>query len=489
MENSRRGVPKFTCYFCNRTIENETQVGHSSVCGSTLVACPNKCGSYIPRRDLNKHNKDCVNRVAKSSPNLTMLKERQTFDPRNNPYGTVGRNGTSKSDIQDTIYKLSRKVEDLDSRFQFFKNQNQQYVPLQTFESLKTAHLQLNLDIEKLKYQNQITFEWRSNIDVLLSQLKQNISSVENYRRDVNVNLAGLQSRIGLMEKFQDQINQLKDSFLREQAYNRQVDMNFNENIDDFKKQLSQDNTQQLAILSDLKDSISSLKLDLEDVRSNQQDQGIKFTNIIYDLNNANHIATIANKKVESLEKDFEVMKKNVSQMKLDMEILEGLSASSDMRVAAGRLVWKITDIDTKMVEAKQNSSVLKSPIFYTHEYGYRVRIFLYLNGLNKWKDRYALLSLHVLKGEHDLLLKWPCQIEGSVTLRDLDNLETPKPFTKIITAKRQHGDEECEDPQESSSCYIFIPHTTLLKFNYMKNDTVFLDIKIRQTGKLETSL
>lgn len=279
-------------------------------------------------------------------------------------------------------------MEDLDSRFQFFKNQNQQYVPLQTFESLKTAHLQLNLDIEKLKYQNQITFEWRSNIDVLLSQLKQNISSVENYRRDVNVNLAGLQSRIGLMEKFQDQINQLKDSFLREQAYNRQVDMNFNENIDDFKKQLSQDNTQQLAILSDLKDSISSLKLDLEDVRSNQQDQGIKFTNIIYDLNNANHIATIANKKVESLEKDFEVMKKNVSQMKLDMEILEGLSASSDMRVAAGRLVWKITDIDTKMVEAKQNSSVLKSPIFYTHEYGYRVRVsifrlFLFISIIN----------------------------------------------------------------------------------------------------------
>lgn len=279
-------------------------------------------------------------------------------------------------------------MEDLDSRFQFFKNQNQQYVPLQTFESLKTAHLQLNLDIEKLKYQNQITFEWRSNLDVLLSQLKQNISSVENYRRDVNVNLAGLQSRIGLMEKFQDQINQLKDSFLREQAYNRQVDMNFNENIDDFKKQLSQDNTQQLAILSDLKDSISSLKLDLEDVRSNQQDQGIKFTNIIYDLNNANHIATIANKKVESLEKDFEVMKKNVSQMKLDMEILEGLSASSDMRVAAGRLVWKITDIDTKMVEAKQNSSVLKSPIFYTHEYGYRVRVsifrlFLFISIIN----------------------------------------------------------------------------------------------------------
>lgn len=49
-------------------------------------------------------------------------------------------------------------------------------------------------------------------------------------------------------------------------------------------------------------------------------------------------------------------------------------------------------------------------------------QIILYLNGMKKWKGRYALLSLHVMKGEYDLMLKWPCHIEGNVTLRDLEN-------------------------------------------------------------------
>lgn len=48
----------------------------------------------------------------------------------------------------------------------------------------------------------------------------------------------------------------------------------------------------------------------------------------------------------------------------------------------------------------------------------------MYLNGLKKWKDRYALLCIHVLKGEYDMLLKWPCHIEGTIILRDLENVE-----------------------------------------------------------------
>lgn len=64
-----------------------------------------------------------------------------------------------------------------------------------------------------------------------------------------------------------------------------------------------------------------------------------------------------------------------------------------------------------------------------------------------------------------------------------------PRPFSKYITAKRQEGDEENEEPQESSSTFIFIPHSTLLKPNFVKEDTLFIEIKILQNTKQETSL
>lgn len=54
---------------------------------------------------------------------------------------------------------------------------------------------------------------------------------------------------------------------------------------------------------------------------------------------------------------------------------------------------------------------------------------------------------------------------------------------------KKLEGDEENEDPEESSLQYIFIPHTTLFKENYVKDDKVFLDIRIIQKTGLETLL
>lgn len=54
-----------------------------------------------------------------------------------------------------------------------------------------------------------------------------------------------------------------------------------------------------------------------------------------------------------------------------------------------------------------------------------------------------------------------------------------PRLISKHIVAKRTCGDEENEEPQETSSQYIFIPHSMLLKENYVKNDSMFIEIKI----------
>lgn len=42
-----------------------------------------------------------------------------------------------------------------------------------------------------------------------------------------------------------------------------------------------------------------------------------------------------------------------------------------------------------------------------------------YLNGLGKWKGRNLIMTMHVLKGEWDPLLEWPCNLPTTVILRD----------------------------------------------------------------------
>lgn len=63
------------------------------------------------------------------------------------------------------------------------------------------------------------------------------------------------------------------------------------------------------------------------------------------------------------------------------------------------------------------------------------------------------------------------------------------KNFSKYIKTKRASGDEEEDEPQESSSTYIFIPHSVLFKDNFVKDDMFFLDISIDDNLKYETSL
>ncbi|CAG9854995.1 unnamed protein product [Phyllotreta striolata] len=496
MESATGKPPaRFTCYFCNETIQNETEMGHTATCSRVLVPCPNNCGVFIPRIDLKRHTKNCINKVVKSSQIPTKSQYTDTITSKtihSNIQDTndrfPGNNGASRTYLKDELTKLSRKIAEIETRLQFHQKQTQQSASQYDLQTLKVDQLQLRSDSEKLRYQFQGIQNWKTTIDGVLAQLNRSLAMAEQSQQSTIDGLSALQGRLSIVDRLQEELGLQRDSFRREQAYNRQVEMNAWEAVEDLKKQFAQETAKNLAILADLKDGVAGVKLGLEEASVKLEDHGIRFTNVNFDLRGVSKMAGDCGEKIRGMEEELLVAKKDLDQMKLDVEILEGLASSADMRSTPGSLMWKIGEVDSCMTKAKETGIVLKSPVFYTHEYGYKIRVLLYLNGLNKWKDRYALLSLHVIKGEYDLLLKWPCHIEGTITLKDLNDVDSTKLFTKTITAKRKMGDEECEDPQESSSCYIFIPHTTLFKGKFIKNDTMFIDVKIRQIQKLETS-
>ncbi|KAJ3658430.1 hypothetical protein Zmor_010167 [Zophobas morio] len=467
----------FTCYFCHKKIENDTEMGHTSVCGNVLIPCPNKCGSYIPRMEMPNHKKECLNRPGRSMTRLTTTTDTiETYDDALNTASLDRRfNNTSTRDVLERLQRDFQKLSTRLANYELSSSSN---------SSIDSRN---NQDLDRIKYQNQMLLEWKKAVDYKLETLQQAMTSLDKARSESEYHWLSLQQKLSLLDKFRMDLDIAMDTFLKEQNYNRQANLEFAKNLDEFKDLFDQENASVNALWNEQKDIIDDIRKDVDGLKQVMDEQKAKNVSVIFDIKTISQIASETAEKLEIQDREFAKFRQQFDQLKLDLEILENL-ASADARTSTpGHLVWRITDFEAKMSKSKSSNSVLKSPIFYTHDFGYKVRILAYLNGLKKWKDRYALVSIHVLKGDFDALLKWPCHIEGTVSLRDQENSENPKNFAKHIVAKRQTGDEENEEPQESSFSYIFIPHGTLTKSQYLKNNEVFLEIRIEQNRRLLT--
>lgn len=63
-----------------------------------------------------------------------------------------------------------------------------------------------------------------------------------------------------------------------------------------------------------------------------------------------------------------------------------------------------------------------------------------------------------------------------------------PRVISKHIVAKRLYGDEENEEPDENSSQYVFIPHSALLKERYIREDSLFVEMKVTPKVSFEST-
>ncbi|RZB77495.1 TNF receptor-associated factor 3, partial [Asbolus verrucosus] len=439
--------------------------GHTSVCGNVLMPCPYKCGAYVPRVDIQQHKKECVNRTGRSMTRLTTRTDcLESYD--DGPLSTTSLDRKPNGPSKDLYEKLQKDFQKLSARLANFELAS---ASTASRDSWKTPQEQQ--DIDRVKYQNQLLLEWKKVVDFKLETLKQLIKSWENSKHEYEFQWMGLQQKFMVLDKLQMDINLCRDTFLKEQNYNRQANLEFAKNLDAFKDLFDQENATVSALWSEQKRAIEDIRKDVDYIKQLIEEQKAKHTSVVFDIKTISQIASETSEKLEIQEREFAKFRQQFDQLKLDLEILENLAAG-----------------ETKSTNpARDSNTVLRSPIFYTHDFGYKIRVLAYLDGLKKWKGRYALISVHVLKGEFDPLLKWPCHIEGTVTLRDLENLENPKNFSKRVVAKRQTGDEENEEPQESSFSYIFIPHATLMKSQFLKEDAVYLEIRIEQNRKLLT--
>lgn len=139
-----------------------------------------------------------------------------------------------------------------------------------------------------------------------------------------------------------------------------------------------------------------------------------------------------------------------------------------------GRLIWAISNFTERMRMSKESNMVLNSPVFYSSEFGYKLQLRAYLNGIGQWKGRHMIVSLHVLPSEWDSLLQWPCRLQVTICLRDQVPIQRKaKDIIKCFSSSAVDRDSDHKGLQ------MFIPHRTLAEHSYLKDDIVILEVKV----------
>ena len=165
--------------------------------------------------------------------------------------------------------------------------------------------------------------------------------------------------------------------------------------------------------------------------------------------------------KSEKLEKQVDMYKEIVFETKQAIsDLQEHLRVQRQFNMITnirGHLIWRINHFSRKLDAARESETPIKSPLFSNKNYGYALRLDVYLNGIGTWKNRNLIACLSVVSGEYDTLLSWPCRLTADIILRDQpDDLSNAIDVIKLITTKKRN------DKFEYQNQYIHIPHEVI---------------------------
>lgn len=146
------------------------------------------------------------------------------------------------------------------------------------------------------------------------------------------------------------------------------------------------------------------------------------------------------------------------------------------------RYRWMITDVSEKIRQARKHpTKPLLSPVWCTHNGGYRVQIQIYLNGNGRCLRTHMSVFMAFRAGPDNAFLKWP--VCGTMSFFLLD--QERKNARPIVCSLRSDPKSSSftRPPQDSSSvmniasgCPDFTPISTLCDTKYVKDDTIFLE-------------
>uniref|UniRef100_A0A1L8DKX6 Putative tnf receptor-associated factor 3 isoform x1 n=1 Tax=Nyssomyia neivai TaxID=330878 RepID=A0A1L8DKX6_9DIPT len=480
---------KTSCYFCSEWLENGSFKDHVRSCGQVLESCPNSCLSYVPRQHLEAHLKNCP----KSGGRVDRGSYGQSINDMENRLMVLEQDiQTFRSALNEEIRQRLHLITDIGA----LKRRNEvtdEWVAkvsdiLAALKKCMNDETQSRcIDVEKcredigrLMYQYQEVDDWRMEVGLRLDRVHNDVIEDDNWRGHIELLEAQNTEQSHKIALLADELENLRLDIKDDRTAGQQENFIANEKfgaidliLEDQHKALSAAKNEMNKTLRAVRDEISSREGMMADLINKQ-------AKLDFELKNMKHIVHETEDKCDKFDKISAETKAASNQTRQEMNDLEvhltyqkKLFAIHNTR---GHLIWKIDDYAAKLTQAKVAQSVaLRSPIFCNKQYGYTLRLEVFLNGIGTWKGRNIIACLSIVSGEYDTLLPWPVRIEAEITLRDQpENLAEVKNITKTLIAKRKN------DKYETNQ-YIHIPHKMLTTSDYVKNDAIFFEVRIQK--------
>ncbi|CAG5057853.1 unnamed protein product [Parnassius apollo] len=517
-QDSGTGRKDSQCYFCSEVFEMGKLQNHLKQCGSILEQCPLRCGAWIQRKHKDTHVNECPQmEKARNSSSATHARlsdpappvvpaSNHTWSPKSVPledcvtYLEKELAGIKLTLTEESSYRdvHSTELENLRTKLILVEERSQHF--LSTLVSLRAAvddeaersadwAAQFKHDLSNVQLALQ---ELQSQQLSTVMRLESTVSSLvheQNERELLEQALTQQDNRIRAVSRLEDMVQYIKQIVEEERERNAEsraaLEAELMEarrsseqlaNLAALRMQLENDATNDRPAL----DRVAILEVATADVRAEAAEHSTRMDNISRDL--------------RALIKSYHKIRSEIVDYQARIN-----SINPELGSDNGHFIWRIDNFISRMKDAKEKDSVLTSPHFRTSKYGYTLKAEVNLNGIGKWKGRHITCTVRLVTGPYDPLLEWPCDLNINIVLRDQPaNRSQAMDIVKSLQLRRKssskcHDYDEASDEKTKSTenldmnviqmkrQYIFIPHTSLDKFEYIKNDVMFLEFIVNQ--------
>jgi len=188
--------------------------------------------------------------------------------------------------------------------------------------------------------------------------------------------------------------------------------------------------------------------------------------------------------KITSHEQQLATKDNLINEMKLQLDQCHDVIDELKNGSTNGTLIWKLENFRESLNNALLYKSFsIYSPIVMTSKFGYKLCAQLFPAGSTDCGGDYMSIYFHLLATEHDDVLKWPFSHKISFTLIDqVENGEAKNISYTIVPAPNASNYQKPDQKMSGGrGCHQFVSLEVLESRNYIKNDCIFIKIKVLQ--------
>ncbi|KOB78396.1 Uncharacterized protein OBRU01_02425 [Operophtera brumata] len=447
-----------------------------------IEQCPLRCGAWIQRKHKETHVKECP--LMEKTRNSTLPSHASTPAPsppaKTHTWSPMA--GHAETQLDDCVSFIEKEL----ATIKLVLTEEASQREIQGTE-LQTLRSQLVLVEERTQHLLSRVVSARAAADDEAARSADWAAQFKHDLANVQMALQELQSQqLSTVMRLESTVS----SLVHEQ-HEREL----------LEQALTQHDSRIRAV-NKLEDVIAYIKLTVEEERErNAENRAMLENELGIDRLGVLEVAT-ADARAECAEQSArtDVVARDLRALLKSYHKLRNELADFQARASFDRhLIWRIDQYSARMKDAKDNDAVLSSPLFRTSKYGYTLKAEVNLNGIGKWKGRHITSTVRLVSGPYDTLLEWPCDLALNIVLKDqAANRRQAMDIVKSLqlrrksSSKRHDYDENPDDKHKSNEAldksvlqlkrqYIFIPHTSLDKFDYIKNDVMFLEFIVNQ--------